>query len=158
MARAARNSYFRTFVNTDVIGTEFGGADDMPVQGLGLLDMRSGRGEERAVGEIVADVDPALNVGQLTGFENHQGVTRLGPNARPLARATLGTGNGDGTEGAYAGRVLGTYLHGPALVRNPNLADLLLYWAAGPLPPLSPQSEELVNRLRQERLAAGTAS
>ena len=69
---------------------------------------------------------PRLNVRRLTGFENHQGVTRLGPNARPLARTTLGTGNGDGTEGAYAGRVLGTYLHGPALVRNPGLADLLL--------------------------------
>ena len=100
--------------------------------GLGLLDIRSGRGEQRAVGEIVADVDPALNVGRLTGFENHQGVTRLGPRARPLARTTLGTGNGDGTEGAYAGRVLGTYLHGPALVRNPGLADLLLSWAVGP--------------------------
>ena len=71
-------------------------------------------------------------MGTLTGFENHQGVTRLGPGVRPLARTTLGTGNGDGTEGAYAGRVLGTYLHGPALVRNPGLADLLLYWAAGP--------------------------
>ena len=104
--------------------------------GLGLLDIRSGRGERRAVGEIVADVDPALNVPRLTGFENHQGVTRLGPRARPLARTTLGTGNGDGTEGAYAGRVLGTYLHGPALVRNPGLADLLLSWAVGPLPPL----------------------
>ena len=73
---------------------------------------------------------------RLTGFENHQGVTRIGPGARPLARVLTGVGNGDGTEGAYAGRVLGTYLHGPALVRNPGLADLLLGWAAGPLPPL----------------------
>ncbi|MFY9998719.1 MAG: glutamine amidotransferase, partial [Trebonia sp.] len=77
-----------------------------------------------------------------------------GPQARPLARTTLGTGNGDGTEGAYAGRVLGTYLHGPALVRNPGLADLLLHWAAGPLPPLPPHAEELAQRLRDERLAA----
>jgi lipid II isoglutaminyl synthase (glutamine-hydrolysing) len=136
------------------LGVEFGGADDAPVAGLGLLDIRSGRGERRAVGEIVADVDPGLNVGRLTGFENHQGVTRLGPRVRPLATTALGTGNGDGTEGAYAGRVLGTYLHGPALVRNPNLADLLLYWAAGPLPPLPQQAEELANRLRAERLAA----
>jgi len=52
--------------------------------------------------------------------------------------------------------VLGTYLHGPALVRNPNLADLLLYWAAGPLPQFPPQAEELANRLRAERLAAVT--
>jgi lipid II isoglutaminyl synthase (glutamine-hydrolysing) len=145
---------FAVCAGYQMLGTEFGGADDAPVPGLGLLDMSSGRGERRAVGEIVADVDPGLNVGKLTGFENHQGVTRLGSGARPLARTTLGTGNGDGTEGAYAGRVLGTYLHGPALVRNPGLADLLLHWAAGPLPPLPPQSEQLANRLREERLAA----
>ena len=149
---------FAVCAGYQMLGTEFGGVDDASVRGLGLLDMRSGRGERRSVGEIVADVDPGLNVGKLTGFENHQGVTRLGPNARPLARTTLGTGNGDGTEGAYAGRVLGTYLHGPALVRNPNLADLLLYWAAGPLPPLPPQAEELANRLRAERLSAVTAA
>ena len=49
----------------------------------------------------------------------------------PLARVIHGVGNGDGsgTEGAVAGRVLGTYLHGPVLARNPALADLLLRWA-----------------------------
>jgi hypothetical protein len=149
---------FAVCAGYQMLGTEFGGADDAPVQGLGLLDIRSGRGERRAVGEIVADVDPGLNVGKLTGFENHQGVTRLGRSTRPLARTTLGTGNGGGTEGAYAGRVLGTYLHGPVLVRNPGLADLLLHWAAGPLPPLPPQAEELSNRLRAERLAAVTST
>jgi CobQ-like glutamine amidotransferase family enzyme len=145
---------FAVCAGYQMIGVEFGGADDTPVQGLGLLDIRGGRGERRAVGEIVADVDPGLNVGRLTGFENHQGVTRLGPGVRPLARTEIGTGNGDGTEGSYAGRVLGTYLHGPALVRNPNLADLLLFWAVGPLPPFPPQAEELAKRLRAERLAA----
>jgi CobQ-like glutamine amidotransferase family enzyme len=149
---------FAVCAGYQMLGVEFGGADDQAVAGLGLLDIRSGRGERRAVGEIVADVDPALNVPRLSGFENHQGVTRLGTRARPLARTTLGVGNGDGTEGAYAGRVLGTYLHGPALVRNPGLADLLLSWVVGPLPPLPPQAEELAVRLREERLAAvGTA-
>jgi lipid II isoglutaminyl synthase (glutamine-hydrolysing) len=148
---------FAVCAGYQMLGVEFGGADDTPVAGLGLLDIRSGRGERRAVGEIVADVDPALNVPRLTGFENHQGVTTLGPRARPLARTSLGTGNGDGTEGAYAGRVLGTYLHGPALVRNPGLADLLLSWAVGPLPPLPPQAEELAHRLRDERLSAVNA-
>jgi CobQ-like glutamine amidotransferase family enzyme len=67
-------------------------------------------------------------------------------------------GNGDGTEGAHAGRVLGTYLHGPALVRNPALADLLLGWAAGPLLPELPDAdEEWGRRLREERLAAVSA-
>jgi lipid II isoglutaminyl synthase (glutamine-hydrolysing) len=147
---------FAVCAGYQMLGVEFGGVDDTPVQGLGLLDMRSGRGEHRAVGEIIAEVDPALNVPPLTGFENHQGVTRLGPQARPLSRTILGTGNGDGTEGAYAGRVLGTYLHGPALVRNPGLADLLLFWAVGQLPPLPPEAEELARRLREERLAAAT--
>ena len=66
----------------------------------------------------------------------------------------IGVGNGDGTEGAYAGRVLGTYLHGPALVRNPGLADLLLSWAAGPLPPLPGGTRTWTSRLRDQRLAA----
>src|SRR5215472_17488187 len=145
---------FAVCAGYQMLGLEFGGADSTPMPGLGLLDIRSGRGERRAVGEIVADVDPALNVPRLTGFENHQGVTHLGPGARPLARTALGTGNGDGTEGAYSGRVLGSYLHGPALVRNPGLADLLLFWASGPLPPLPPQAEELAHRLREERLTA----
>jgi CobQ-like glutamine amidotransferase family enzyme len=72
---------FAVCAGYQVLGTEFGGADGAQVPGLGLLDIRSGRGERRAVGEIVADVDPALNVPRLTGFENHQGVTRLGPQA-----------------------------------------------------------------------------
>ena len=145
---------FAVCAGYQLVGAEFGGADGEPTAGLGLLDMRSGRGDRRAVGEIVAEVDPRLGVPTLTGFENHQGVTRLGPEAVPLSQVSVGIGNGDGTEGAYAGRVLGTYLHGPALVRNPGLADLLLGWAAGPLRPLAPEQEELARRLRDERLAA----
>ena len=50
--------------------------------------------------------------------------------------------------------MLGTYLHGPALVRNPGLADLLLTWAAGPLEPLDSADESWARQLREERLAA----
>ena len=145
---------FAVCAGYQLLGHEFGGADGEPTAGLGILDIRSGRGERRAVGEIVADVDPVLGVPALTGFENHQGVTRLGPDAVPLARVSVGTGNGDGTEGAYAGRVLGTYLHGRALVRNPGLADLLLGWVVGPMRPVPPARDELALTLRQERLAA----
>ncbi len=147
---------FAVCAGYQLIGSEFGGAEGEPVAGLGIIDISSGRGDRRGVGEIIADVDPALGVPRLTGFENHQGVTRLGPGARPLAKVTVGVGNGDGTEGAYAGRVLGSYLHGPALARNPGLADLLLSWAAGPLPPLDGADEEWARQLREERLAAVT--
>ena len=145
---------FAVCAGYQLLGTEFGGEEGQQVAGLEILDMRSGRGDRRGVGEILAEVNPALGLPRLTGFENHQGVTRLGPGARPLARVTAGIGNGDGTEGAYAGRVLGSYLHGPALVRNPALADLLLGWAAGPLPDLPAADEEWGRRLRDERLAA----
>jgi CobQ-like glutamine amidotransferase family enzyme len=158
-AAGAGAAVFAVCAGYQLVGAEFAGAEGQPVPGLEILDISSGRGERRAVGEILADVDPALGPPQLTlprltGFENHQGVTRLGPQAKPLSRVTLGVGNGDGTEGAYAGKVLGTYLHGPALVRNPALADLLLGWAAGPLPELSDEAEQWGRRLRDERLAA----
>jgi lipid II isoglutaminyl synthase (glutamine-hydrolysing) len=153
-AAASRGAVvFAVCAGYQIMGTEFGGADGEPVPGLGLLDIRSGRGDRRGVGEITADVDPALGVERLTGFENHQGVTRRGPEVKPLATVLSGVGNGDGTEGAYSGRVVGTYLHGPALVRNPGLADLLLGWVAGTLPPIDPRWEELVLKLRAERLA-----
>jgi CobQ-like glutamine amidotransferase family enzyme len=157
-AAAAGAVVFAVCAGYQVIGHQFGGIDGEKVAGLGILDVRSGRGERRGVGEIVADVDPGLGVPRLTGFENHQGVTAHGPGARPLARVRLGVGNGDGTEGAYAGKVLGTYLHGPALVRNPGLADLLLSWAVGPLAPLDSEAEEWASRLREERLAAVSGS
>jgi CobQ-like glutamine amidotransferase family enzyme len=156
LADAASNGavVFAVCAGYQLLGTEFGGIDGEPVTGLGILEITSGRGDRRGVGEIVADVDPELGVPRLTGFENHQGVTSLGPSVRPLARVSLGVGNGDGTEGAYAGKVLGTYLHGPALVRNPGLADLLLTWAMGPLEPLDGAAEDLTRQLREERLAA----
>jgi hypothetical protein len=159
LARAADRGavVFAVCAGYQLLGTEFGGADGEPTAGLGVLDIRSGRGDRRAVGEIVADVDPALGVPELTGFENHQGVTRLGPDAVPLAQVSVGIGNGDGTEGAHGGRVVGTYLHGPALVRNPGLADLLLGWVTGPLRPLPPERDDLALRLRHERLAAVTS-
>jgi lipid II isoglutaminyl synthase (glutamine-hydrolysing) len=159
LAGAAANGavIFAVCAGYQVMGTVFGGAQGEPVKGLGILDISSGRGDQRGVGEVLADVDPELGVEQLTGFENHQGITRRGPGVRPLARVVLGVGNGDGTEGAYAGRVLGTYLHGPALVRNPGLADLLLTWAAGPLAPIGDADETWTRRLRTERLAVVTA-
>jgi CobQ-like glutamine amidotransferase family enzyme len=121
--------------------------------GLDLLDLRSDRGPSRAVGELAGEVDPRLGLPTLTGFENHGGRTHLGAGCAPLARVTAGIGNDGSTEGAWHGKVLGTYSHGPALARNPALADLLLRWATGSqhLPPLN---DAWPDRLRGERLAA----
>src|SRR5699024_7595355 len=104
----------------------------------------------------------------LTGFENHMGATLLGRDAEPLGRVTRGEGNCDTwgasgvvdnerqqhAEGAVQGSVIATYMHGPALSRNPQLADLLLAKAMGQsLKDLAPLDIEVIDRLRAERLA-----
>jgi len=156
-----------------VIGTSFPGADGRAHPGVGLLDVTTVRGAgPRAVGELVAaplgapsrtpDGGDPVVLDTLTGFENHGAVTRLGAGVRPLARVVAGVGNGAGngtahgfgdrTDGARTGTVVGTYLHGPALARNPSLADLLLAWGTGDVP--RPLDDEEERALRAERLAA----
>jgi CobQ-like glutamine amidotransferase family enzyme len=139
-----------------IVGRTFPGADGRLLPGIGLLDVATVKGKgRRAVGEVVAVPLSLPGLPTLTGFENHGGVTSVGPGAQPLSRVVAGTGNGAGdqTEGAWAGRVVGTYLHGPVLARNPALADLLLGWAVGggSLAPLDDHEEDA---LRVERLGA----
>jgi CobQ-like glutamine amidotransferase family enzyme len=142
-----------------VVGRRFPGADGETHDGVGLLDIETAKGTgPRAVGEVVSEAAtdrgaPALPT--LTGFENHGGRTTLGEGVVPLARVTTGVGNGggDGTEGAVSGRVVGTYLHGPVLARNPALADLLLGWALGGVA-LGPLDDAAAESLRDERLGA----
>jgi hypothetical protein len=103
-------------------------------------------------------VDPQAELGlpPLTGYENHAGATTLGPGASPLGAVRSGVGNGDGSggDGVWAGRVVGTYMHGPVLARNPALADRLLSWVVGDLEPLDDgESAEL----RRERLQTARA-
>lgn len=134
-----------------VLGTTFTTSDGRTHEGLGFLDVHTKPGKRRAVGEVVVDPDPRFGSKPLTGFENHLGVSSVGPGSVPLGQVRRGTGNGDHTEGVVRGRILATYLHGPVLARNPELADLLLSWVVGhPLPPLEMPEIEL---LRQERLA-----
>jgi len=145
-----------------IVGRSFPGADGRTHQGLGLLDIETVKGDgRRSVGEVVAAPFPMEGGGTLpvlSGFENHSGVTGIGPGARTLATVRIGVGNGggDGTEGAWSKRVLGTYLHGPVLARNPALADLLLRWALGAEGPLSPLDDHEEDALREERLAASS--
>ena len=120
--------------------------------GLNLLDLRSDRGPTRAVGELAGDIAHRLGLPPLTGFENHGGRTHLGPEVSPLVRVSTGVGNDGTTEGAWRGRVLGTYSHGPALARNPAIGDLLLHWATGVN--LAPVDNTWSDRLRAERLSA----
>ncbi|MBY6367571.1 type 1 glutamine amidotransferase [Rhodococcoides corynebacterioides] len=122
------------------------------VDGVGMLDLTTAPRTERAIGEVVTRPATGGLTQTLTGFENHRGGTTLGSDAAPFARVERGVGNGvgDGTEGVVQGSVIGTYLHGPALARNPELADHLLETALGRT--LEPLHLPDVEQLRTERL------
>jgi len=94
--------------------------------GIGLLPLHTIAGERRMIGDVLLDCEWAGRT--LAGFENHAGRTRLDAGAEPLGRVVSGFGNDgeSGHEGCRAGRVHGTYLHGPLLPRNPWFADRVL--------------------------------
>ncbi len=110
-----------------VVGRTFADAEGREHDGLGLLDVRSSRGAF-VDGGVVGTLTFALGLPELAGFESHCGRSIVGPGAVPFARLEVGTGNGGEpvTDGAVAGRVIGTYVHGPLLAWNPALADHLL--------------------------------
>jgi CobQ-like glutamine amidotransferase family enzyme len=147
-----------------VIGVTFPSGGDIH-DGVGLVDVETRRSFEpaeaplppRAVGDVVVDPDPRLGLPLLLGYENHGGRTRPLPGGHgvPLGTVRLGVGNGDpdGTDGVVHRHVIGTYLHGPVLAQNPALADLLLTWVHGTLPPLDgPPEAALLRRARLRSL------
>jgi lipid II isoglutaminyl synthase (glutamine-hydrolysing) len=123
------------------------------VEGVGLLDLTTSPQASRTIGELVSKPILAGLTERLTGFENHRGGTVLGAAASPLGEVVKGAGNrvGDGFDGAVQGSVVATYMHGPCLARNPELADQLLSQVVGELAPLDLPEVDL---LRRERLSA----
>ncbi|MDU0478554.1 glutamine amidotransferase [Staphylococcus chromogenes] len=134
-----------------VLGESFR-ANGRMVDGVGLIDATTASLPKRAIGEVVSTPLVEGLTQPLTGFENHMGATVLGPDASPLGRVQRGVGNSaEATlEGAVQGSVIATYMHGPALARNPELADLLLHRATGL--DLAPLDLPEVEKLRTERL------
>lgn len=167
---------FATGGGFQLLGRSFAAPDGSRVAGLGLLDVETVAGTEPARGEVLGrlrdlpgdlsrqpspapggadgpvDVDQATSdLRVITGFEDHAGVTHLGPAADPLAMISVGVGNcGDGTEGAVTGSTLGTNLHGPVLARNPGLADHLIGLALGR--PVRALVRTEVDELRRARI------
>lgn len=144
---------FAVCAGFQLIGHSYVAADGKRLEGIGLVDAVTNPGPHRLIGEVL--VRPAAPLPTLTGFENHGGRTTLGPGVQPLGTVLAGGGNGDGsgTDGVLAERLVATYLHGPVLPRNPALADHLLRWVLGDLDPLDSTWE---GRLRAERIAAAS--
>ena len=108
-----------------MLGHEFVTFEGRRIEGVGVLDVVTHGQAERLIGNNYVDTNDA---GRLVGYENHSGLTQLGPGARPLGTTERGRGNNgkDGTEGAVRNNVIGTYLHGPVLAKSPAFADDLI--------------------------------
>lgn len=105
------------------------------IPGLGVFDLytESSKTKPRLIGNIIISPPPAslnlkLKALHFVGFENHGGRTYLADNAQSFATVVEGYGNNgeDKTEGIHYKNSIGTYLHGPILPSNPELAVYLL--------------------------------
>jgi CobQ-like glutamine amidotransferase family enzyme len=137
---------------------------DEEVRGLSLVDLHTERGEPRLIGNVM--IETALTADPVVGYENHGGRTYLGAGVEPLGRVVHGHGNNgaDGREGCLWRNVVGTYVHGPLLPKNPGLADWLLARAverAGLCPdglaPLDDAAERAANAVMAGRMKRGEA-
>lgn len=98
------------------------------LKGISLIDAYTVAGNRRMIGNVVVKRDDGST---LVGFENHSGKTYLGQGVQSLGKAVVGNGNNgeDMHEGAQAGTVYGTYLHGSLLPKNPAFTDTLIQQA-----------------------------
>lgn len=112
-----------------LFGKEFKTNSGETLNGIRLFDAKTIGGEERLIGNIVQESE---EFGSIVGFENHSGKTYLSGDTKPLGTVTTGAGNNgeDGAEGARVHHVIGTYLHGSLLPKNPAISDYLIKQAA----------------------------
>lgn len=108
-----------------LFGKFFKTSDGEVIEGIGLLDIETYGKSERLIGNIITHSE---QFGDIVGYENHSGQTFLGHKVPALGRVRLGAGNNtmDVSEGASYKNVIGSYLHGSLLPKNPAIADFLI--------------------------------
>jgi CobQ-like glutamine amidotransferase family enzyme len=143
-----------------LLGRGYRGRDGSWMPGAELFPLETVAGERRLIGDVLLEADLGDGVTtSVAGFENHAGRTLLDKGATPLGRVLAGHGNdgGSGYEGCRVAAAIGTYLHGPLLPRNPELADWLLGRAlehgggTGVLEPLGDELEHLAHEVSTSR-------
>lgn len=136
------------------------------VEGLSILDLhteRAGVGFDRLIDNIV--LKSSLAQHPVVGYENHAGRTMLGASETAFGTviSNVGHGNNDnsGADGVLHDHVIGTYLHGPLLSKNPEIADWIIQTALEQrtghtctLPQLNDDEELRANEFMATRLKA----
>ncbi len=108
-----------------LFGNFFKTRDGITIPGIGIFNIETHGGPERLIGNIVTESE---QFGQIVGYENHSGLTYLGKDVQPFGVVRKGAGNNgqDNYEGARVHNVIGSYLHGSLLPKNPAIADWLI--------------------------------
>ena len=130
------------------------------LEGLSLVDLYTEQGSPRLIDNIVLE-NPDFSL-PIVGFENHGGRTYIGDN-KPFGKVVYGHGNNgeDGQEGVLYKNVVGTYLHGPLLPKNPHICDYLISnalerkYGKGALEPLDDTQEIQANQELYKRFVQG---
>lgn len=130
------------------------------LEGLSLVDLYTEQGSPRLIDNIVLET-PDFSL-PIVGFENHGGRTYIGDN-KPFGKVVYGHGNNgeDGQEGVLYKNVVGTYLHGPLLPKNPHICDYLISnalerkYGKGALEPLDDTQEIQANQELYKRFVQG---
>ena len=142
------------------------------VKGLGLGDMTTERAPGGSGNRLIGNIAlrSPLADQAVVGYENHAGRTHLGTGVEAFGDVASSTGHGnndsDKRDGVRYKNVVGTYLHGPLLPKNPQVADALLIRAlerrarragvpAPELAPLDDAVENAANEYVRNRLNAG---
>lgn len=108
-----------------ILGQPYQNLSGQTIPGMQILDLKTVAKSNRLTGNIVV-FSPEF--GEIVGYENHSGQTYLGLDLQPLGQVIKGIGNNnsDKTEGLRYKNLIGSYLHGPILPKNPRLADFLI--------------------------------
>lgn len=115
-----------------LLGHHFRTGTGEKLPGISLFDAHTVAGSRRFIGDVIVESRVGVAAGGaprvLVGFENHSGLTYLGPGCQPLGKSIVGYGNNgeDRFEGAVYRNAIGCYLHGSLLPKNPWLTDHLI--------------------------------
>ncbi len=112
-----------------LFGNYYKDSSGLTIKGLEILNIHTeSNRHKRMIGNILIKTDFNSGNKMIIGFENHGGETYLEKNVKPFGKVIKGYGNNgvDKYEGVLYNNWIFTYMHGPLLPKNPEIADFLI--------------------------------
>lgn len=118
-----------------LLGKKFITGEGNTIEGLGVLPVETVAPDNsiksRVIGNVVVEcLIPELIGTKLVGFENHSGRTNFIDTNKAFPLGKIIVGSGDNTDKKHEGciykNVIGTYMHGACLPKNPELCSYII--------------------------------